>query len=909
MRPKGPWKRSLSVIDRIYKRNARVTYKEFLKQWFVGRPPKGGVPQPPSQQTYSRIWNKYQEQHRLKTIRDKQLTEWMSTQFRERNLDPALSPIELESLAVALMIKRGLVMPSPYRFERSLRAALKGFKQNESEDRLIRIQKSLGVSLRELPISERWIAARELLRYPPADIGKANLKKMAVEFQIFKELSKTLANNELNPQLLLKQPDCERLFQFVERRRPSLLAKWEQRKVLEALPFYLAVRLTKSIDAVLLCFVRKARLLHSRIHEDVEESRREESLALLERSGKHLQSLQKAISEALAKGTPEPLKPFQKKLSNLYKDRAATLDRNRLYQIIGSMGTYTRKLSRRLVEIPFEGQEAHAKALVSVLSEVFQFASFKEEVPDKWINQLTFLEVPPQLLAQRQVFESAVLITLADYLGSGRVTVSLSRRFPSIWASVPSSETRIDSTEWIRNRQQKMGQNWTTFEQVKKKQTLVKDGRLYIRRSRPLMSQKEERYLEEQHQTCVSKLKKKKVAIAEVILRVHHSTGLLNEFQLPKRAPHQLAEEERIRLTTVVLLAMGMNIGIRDIPTVFGIEYQVGRIQHFVDCYMTKENFEHALSCILNKWDEREYGSQWGSGHRISVDGRVVGAYENNLLSQYHYRRGRIGMTVYWFSRDDGVATRVKTLGNQEWESWHVLDELLHPLTDRELQSSCGDTQGQFLALWGLAELVGKEIEARFRRPSRVLLYKPTTRNRAGLKKLRAVKWDIIEQNLPSMMRLAAAVSNGEIDAVDIFRRWNLYDEDGNNVAAGLRELGKVNRTEFLLRYAQDMDMQRRIQKACNQSESWNSFHNAIFWGNGGILRSNDPARQEEYLLALTLLMDSIVFYNVEVHGDELKRSNALTPVIWEHVKLFGEYQIESEWFSGEFQGVKKIKR
>ena len=900
MRPKGPWKRSLSVINRIYRRHARVTYEEFKSQWFIGRPPKGGVPLPPSQPTFCRIWNHYQQQHQLKTIRDKQLTEWLATQFGERNLNPNLAPIDLKCSAVAVMVNQGFMMPSPYRFKRSLRSALRTFQQEENENRLIRLEKSLGVSLRNLPVIKRWTAARELLRYPPAHVGKTNLPKMAEEYQIFKDISTTLAKNNLDPQVLLNYPDSERLFQFVERRRPSLLDKWEQRKVLEALPFYLAARLRKSIDAVLLCFVRKARLLRARIHEEVEETRREESLALLERSGQHLQSLQVAISEALALGTPEPLKPFQKKLASLYKDGAATLDRNRLYELIGSRGAYTRKLAHRLVGISFEGREPNAKALVNVLSEVFQFSPFKEDVPEHVTKQLTFLVVSSQLLAKRQVFEPAVLITLADYLWSGRVIVPLSHRFSNIWADIPTIKSRIEISRCIVVRQHLLDQAWIQFEQATNNRTLVKDARLYIQRPRRLISPQDEHCLRKQHQDLVSRLKN--VSIVEIILRVHHSTGFLNEFHLHKRAPHQLSEEKRIRLTAVVLIAMGMNIGIREIAPVFGHNYKVGRIQHFVDWYMMKENLERALSRLLKAWDERKFGSQWGSGHSISVDGRVVGAFQNNLLSRYHYRRGRSGMTVYWFRRDDGVATRVKALGNQEWESWHVLDELLNSLTENDLQSSCGDTQGQFLALWGLAELVGKQIQARFRRPSRVLLYKSVTKNRAGLRNLRVVNWNIIEQNFPSMMRLADAIRSGKVKAVDIFQRWNLYDENGNNVAAGLRELGKVARTEFLLGYAQDQDLQRKIQKACNDAEAWNSFHEAIFWGNGGKLRSNNPARQEESLLALTLLMNSIVFYNVELYGRELKHANAKTPVIWNHVQLLGRYQIRERWILGEFR-------
>jgi len=114
-----------------------------------------------------------------------------------------------------------------------------------------------------------------------------------------------------------------------------------------------------------------------------------------------------------------------------------------------------------------------------------------------------------------------------------------------------------------------------------------------------------------------------------------------------------------------------------------------------------------------------------------------------------------------------------------------------------------------------------------------------------------------------------------------------------------LRELGKVVRTEFLLRYARKKSLQRLIQRACNEAEAWNAFHEAIFWGSGGKLRSNNPERQEESLLALTILMVSIVYYNADVLGKELRRARGETPVFWEHIQVLGRYTIRRRWFSG----------
>ena len=897
--PPKSWARSILIIDRLYHRYARASYKEFKIQWFVGRPPKVGVPELPSQQSFSKVWRYYKKKYNLKNLREKRLTKWLVIQFGQRSLSHESPRQEIEQQAIKLMVTQGLTMISAYRFRRALGAAKRIFRNDECEERLTRLEQSLGTSVRALPVIKRWTAARELLRYPPAAIGRANLPKMAEEYRIFRDISTALVMNNLDPQTLLANPDCDRLFQLVERRPPSILRKWEQRRILEALPFYLAGRLRESIDAILLCLVRKARLLRSRVHDEAEEDQREESLALLERTGRHFRALQVAIGEALASGSPSPLVPFQRTLSRLSKDSASALDRNRLYHLIGSRGAYTRKFAHRLVGIHFQGHDPHAKSTVEILQEIFSFAPFEKKVPDHCVEKLAFLQVPPNLLSQRQVFEPIVIITLADFLWSGRVTAALSRRYSNIWTDVPECKMEIDPNDWLSHRRYQMDKAWRTFERRATEEDLVKKGRLSIRKLPRQQSQLAEKRHRERHEAMVSKFKV--VPILEVILKVHGSTGFLDNFKLKQKSPHQLSNEERLRLASGTLIAQGMNIGIREMPSVLDREYTTGRLQSFIDNYMTKENHEAAHANLITVWDKRKMGKLWGPGHLISVDGRVIGSFQNNLLSRYHYRKGRSGMTVYWFIRDDGIPTRVKPLGNQEWESWHVLDELLHPLADQSLRSSCGDTQGQFLALWGLAELVDRQILARFRRPSRVQLFKPSARNRADLEKLRTVRWDIIERGFPSMYRLAEGIKSGRVKAVDVLRRWHLYDDRGCDVAEALRELGKVARTEFLLRYASDIDLQNRVRCACNDAEMWNSFHEAIFWGNGGKLRSNDPLRQEESLLALTLVMFSIIFYTVEIYGEKLRKAKAPTPVIWDHIQVLGRYQFRRSWISRDF--------
>ena len=62
------------------------------------------------------------------------------------------------------------------------------------------------------------------------------------------------------------------------------------------------------------------------------------------------------------------------------------------------------------------------------------------------------------------------------------------------------------------------------------------------------------------------------------------------------------------------------------------------------------------------------------------------------------------------------------------------------------------------------------------------------------------VDWDLIATLAPDMMRVAVSIRTGNILPFDILRRLNSSSRK-NKLYFGLRELGRVVRTIFLLRY------------------------------------------------------------------------------------------------------------
>ena len=178
-----------------------------------------------------------------------------------------------------------------------------------------------------------------------------------------------------------------------------------------------------------------------------------------------------------------------------------------------------------------------------------------------------------------------------------------------------------------------------------------------------------------------------------------------------------------------------------------------------------------------------------------------------------------------------------------------------------------------------------------FRQLGQVRLYGPQKGPWLGLHPVGSIDWELLRRSMKSLLRFAAAVRAGAIEPSEVLRTWNIYDEQGRNVSEALRELGKVERTDFILRYASDPNLRKDIQNVCQRAENWNSFQEAIFLGRGGRIETNDPGRRRQIGLAMAIILNAIVFYNAWRWGARLRKVNGATSVVWSHIRLLRQYR------------------
>lgn len=891
----------LRIIDRLWKRNGRVTYKEFLRALERSRAHMSlelrALAHPISQPSFSQFFQQYCRENNIQ----RQTYSWIQRRIlaaiQDGEVDASQREKDLINATQRLLTDFKVIVPSTGVLRRLVRSARAEVAGRRRESRLETLERSLGIVLKDVPLVQRFEAAQELLRYPPAWQGKANLKTMTREARVQVELEEVIRANDLPRETMLAHPHLVMHQNLIERLRPSyLLNRREKRAVAEALPFYIVGRWRDARDTVLACFVRKARLLRFNLNNLYEATVRDASLSFLEKSTPRFNRLHRAVLKSLETGSVANLRRQRKFLAELDRQGIRFASREDYYLLLSGRGGYVRKMAHRLASIPFVGQDSRARAIVTAMEEVCRFKPFRVPIPRTVVDRLRFLNVPPGQLCRRKIFEPVVLMTLADLLWSGRVTVPGSIHYRNRWNDLPPQSdvtTGPHPSHWVDGLRHRLEAAGALFRYRTKECSVIRDGRLAIPRGR------REKSTGQAHGNgeivSPAGLRLPAIGIIDLLWEVHRVTGFLDAFQLEGHATRRLSDEERRRLTIAALLGLGLNLGLQEISRSLGRGYKYERLRAFAANYVTVRTLRGALACVIDTWDRLGLGRSWGAGTTCSVDGRVVFSYARNLLSQYHYRKGRVGVTIYWVVRDDHLASSVRLIGNQEWESWFILDDLMNPIGGKPLEVSSGDTHGQHLAAWGLADLLGKRITVRFRQLGQVKIYGPKPGRWCGLTRVGEVNWALLRKATGSLHRVATAIKSGAIAPSDILRVWNIYDESGVNIAEALRELGKVVRTEFILTYASDPHLREEIQQGCQRAENWNAFQEAVFFGKGGRIETNNPYRRDEIGLAMALILDSIIFYNAWKWESRLKKGTLLTPAIWSHVKLLGQYRFARE--------------
>jgi TnpA family transposase len=396
--------------------------------------------------------------------------------------------------------------------------------------------------------------------------------------------------------------------------------------------------------------------------------------------------------------------------------------------------------------------------------------------------------------------------------------------------------------------------------------------------------------------------------LLDVLKCVQHWTNYSKHFRPPSGSDTKISESATRYLFTV--FGYGCNLGASQTARHAPESIHRQTLRRINMQHINAEKLEAALSDVIGEYARFELPKHWGSRRVAIADGTQIPLRKNNLLGEQHIRYGGYGGIAYHHVSGEYIALFSHFIACGVWEAVYILDALLLNKSVYQPDTLHADTHGQSEPVFALAHLLGIKLFPRMRTWNDVAFYKPDRQTRyTHIEPLftKTVDWKLIEIHWQDMMQVVLSIQAGKVLPSMLLRKLNSHNRK-NKLYRAFRELGRVIRTLFLLRYVSEGEFRQTIRAETTKVESYNDFTDWITFG-GDLIKSGDPVEQSKQVKYTNLIANSIMLQNVvdlttilnEMAGEEIGVSKelvaSLSPYIRDHIRRFGRYDVNMEEF------------
>jgi TnpA family transposase len=395
------------------------------------------------------------------------------------------------------------------------------------------------------------------------------------------------------------------------------------------------------------------------------------------------------------------------------------------------------------------------------------------------------------------------------------------------------------------------------------------------------------------------------VELADIVIEVDKWTNCLDAFHTLET--EAAAEGTTKRLLIAAIMAVGMNLEMTKMAraTAFSRE----QLTQVADNFIREETIRSALAILDNFVLNHPYSRHWGQGITSSSDGMrmIVPVSAPNALYNARYFHFQRGITVVTHAADIWMPFET-TIPEDAGEPLHVIDALCHHETDFDIQEHYTDTGGYSYHVFALCRLLGFRFAPRIRSITDQYLFSAasiTPPDAVAHLWKGEVEKDLIRHNWDPYCRIAASIRHGTVAASLIMRKLAAYPRQ-NELAQALNEMGKLERTAFVLQYWQDPAMQRRVRRGLNKGESVHRLARAVASiGQEGEMRERELYDQMNRASCLMFLVGLIAAWNT-VYLDRavssLRQHDTpvpddmlphISPLRWRHINFLGRYEFD----------------
>lgn len=397
------------------------------------------------------------------------------------------------------------------------------------------------------------------------------------------------------------------------------------------------------------------------------------------------------------------------------------------------------------------------------------------------------------------------------------------------------------------------------------------------------------------------------ITLLDVLKETELRLGLTKHF--PTTGSREVLDRNTLQRRLLLCFhALGTNTGLRRVLN-DDSEISYKELLYTRRRYVLKSSIRKAVTEVVNATFAARRSEIWGEGTTTCAsDSKKFGAWDQNLMTEWHIRYGGRGVMIYWHveRKSACIYSQLKRCSSSEVSA--MIEGVLRHCTDMEVERNYVDSHGQSEVAFAFCRMLNFDLMPRLKGINQQRLYVVN----AGDSKLfpnlepvltRSINWELITQQYLEIVKYTTALRIGSADPESILRRFTRENIQHPTYKA-LAELGKAIKTIFLCRYLHSEELRREINEGLNVVENWNSANAFIFYGKGGEVASNRLDDQELSVLSLHLLQSCLVYLNTLMiqrvledprWGKRMKSEDrrGLTPLFYLHINPYGRFDLD----------------
>ena len=404
------------------------------------------------------------------------------------------------------------------------------------------------------------------------------------------------------------------------------------------------------------------------------------------------------------------------------------------------------------------------------------------------------------------------------------------------------------------------------------------------------------------------------IPLVDILFDISESTGFLDSFTHFSMKRGAKSPNSEVLLAGII--SLGCNIGVRKMGKITkGIGEE--KLENTVRWYFSQQNLNEANRIVIELIDKLsipKFFKEKIEELHTSSDGQKFGVSVPSIHSSYSYKyfgTGR-GVAAYSFIDEYSRLFYDTVISSSEREAAYVLDGLLYnDVVESTIHST--DTHGYTEVIFGISNSLGIEFAPRIKNPGAQILY-TFKENRSKQyqekgyrivpKKSRHIDENLLIDQWDNILRMLVSLKTKEVTASVLLKRLSSYAKN-HPLHRALKELGRIHKSIFLLKYFDDSELRQRIEKQLNKGELWHKFAKEVFFGNNQEFKVGSKEEQNVALSCRNLIQNTVVLWNYltltkKLSASDSKSVNEIMKMLsntsmisWRHINIHGEYDLD----------------